>query len=186
MSKVICPSCGKQTAIATALPMYQYRESGIPNLWLRGGVTETKCSSCRKRHIRIERESQLLQVIALGLLIAPRPLAGSEMRFLRGACQMSQGDLAAALYHRRETISERESKKTPDISFAEEVTLRQILLDRFQKHLSEHDFLSAEHRRVLATFTDFFRRFSSSYVREYKSSKLIAALDGDWKFAKAA
>src|SRR6266545_2952024 len=90
VNAAICPSCGTPGARVRVLPTYRYRESGIANLWLRGGVTETVCARCKAKHISIEKESQLLQVISVGLLMAARPLTGHEMRFLRGACQMSQ------------------------------------------------------------------------------------------------
>ena len=186
-----CPSCGRPSATARALPTYRYKESGIPNLWLRGGVTETVCSSCKAKHIQIEQEPQLLQVIAVALLIEARPLTGYEMRFLRGACQMSQAMLAGALHRRRETIAEREAKPSPPgISFSDEVVLRWVLLSNFRRYLDREGnrFLTTTQIALLESFSDFFDGFSKKYVEQgLKKSKLIAALQGElWSLNKAA
>jgi len=189
---VTCPSCGRAAATARLLPMYRYKESGIPNLWLRGGVTETACTSCRKRHIKIEKEAQLLQVIALRLLMDARPLTGAEMRFLRGACHLSQAKLAGALRRRRETVSERESKANPGIVFAEEVLVRRVFLRHFNEHLGSqgNNFLTQTQRETLANFTKFFFDFSQNFAREVlKRHKLIASLDEShelWQLDEAA
>ena len=192
MNDAICPSCGKLTAMASALAIYRYRESGIPNLWLRGGVTETVCASCKKRHIMIEKEPQLLQVIALRLLIDARPLSGYEMRFLRGACGLSQARLAEILRHRRETISERETKPNPGIDFAEEVVLRRVLLQHFREQLDKEgsNFLSEDQCRLLDQFSEFFWDFSQKFARQLlRRSKLVAAMDDQgerWQLDEAA
>lgn len=191
MRNVVCPGCGISSAIARPLPSYHYRESGLANVWLRGGVTETKCTECRQRHYRIENETQLLQVIACGLLVDARPLTGHEMRFLRGACNMSQAQLAEILKRRRETIAEREAKSSiPGISFADEVVLRWVLLTRFRRHLSGdgNDFLPRRHHALLSGFSDFFDDFSRKYVDEaFKRSRMVAALHGEsWSLEKKA
>ena len=192
MNPVICPSCGRPTAAAKALPMYRYKESGIPNLWLRGGVTETVCAFCKAKYIKIEKESQLLQVIALKLLMDARPLSGHEMRFLRGACQLSQAKLAEALRHRRETVSERENKQNPGIDFAEEVLLRLVMLSHFSQHLNTegNNFLTGSQREDLKKFTTFFWDFSERIAQHIRrSTKLVAALDDQnelWRLDEAA
>ncbi len=193
MSTVICPSCGKPTATDTPLPTYRYKESGIPNLWLRGGVTETVCASCKERHITIEKESQLLQVIALRLLMDARPLSGFEMRFLRGACRLSQARLAKLLRHRRETVAEREAKRNPGIHFAEEVLLRLVMLEHFNDHLGAkgNNFLTKNQRKDLADFTGFFRDFSLTFAEPMlrRTTRLVAALEGRsevWRMDEAA
>lgn len=189
MNPTICPSCGRQTATAVALQRYRYKESGIPNLWLEGGVTETTCSFCKKKHIQINREAQLLQVTALAILEDARPLTGHEMRFLRGAAQMSQSKLAEELRLRRETIAERESKPNPRIAFADEVLFRMVILRGFLARLSDgSNLLTRSQERRLLDFARFFSGFISNYVRELKSTRLVAVMDqGDhWRLDKAA
>jgi putative transcriptional regulator len=192
MSPVICPSCGKPAATARQLPMYRYKESGIPNLWLKGGVTETVCASCGTKHLKIEKESQLLQFVALNILEDPRPLTGHEMRFLRGAARMSQASLAEVLRLRRETIAERESKDNPGIDFADEVVFRLVVLWRFNKHLQTkgNNFLTEIQSKRLDNFTNWFLKFSQDFVQEMrkKSTKMVATMDDEevWRLDKAA
>lgn len=191
MNVVICPGCGRPGAKERVLASYRYTESGIPNLWLRGGVTETVCGRCKEKYFGIEKEGQLLQVIALGLLMVPRHLSGHEMRFLRGVCQLSQAKLAEVLRLRRETIAEREAKSNPGIGFADEVLLRLVFLRHFAQELNEwEDFLTESQRKTLADLTEFF----SSFCREFaegrlRRTKLVAALDRQrerWKLDEAA
>ena len=138
MNKVTCPGCGGMTATARSLQKYHYKESGLNNVWLLGGVTETKCAVCKSGFFRVWKESQLLQVIASGLLMDPAPLTGSELRFVRRACALSQGELAKLLRcPRRATIADREAKKNPGLSFPEEIGVRVILLKSFQKYLAK-------------------------------------------------
>ena len=69
--KVMCPNCGRTAAASRELSKYHYKESGLNNVWLSGGVTETKCAECGETFIRIWKEPQLLQLIAMDLLMEP-------------------------------------------------------------------------------------------------------------------
>ena len=192
MSKLVCPSCGKRSATERTLAKYHYKESGLPNLWLHGGVTETECSACKEKLIRIEREGQLLQVLAVELLIAPRPLRGDEMRFLRGACFLSQDRLAQKIRRTRGTITVREKQEQPKLDFADEVLLRLVLLQHFSDHLKGegNNLLPPNQREILADFIDWFPRFSAEFAKKALSRrpnlKLVAALDTEhvWKLEK--
>ncbi len=193
MSPVICPACGKRKATASRPPMYRYRESGIPNLWLRGGVIITTCTSCKEELLAIEKEWQLLQMIGLRLLMETRPLSGFEMRFVRGAARLSQARLAELLRLRRETISERETKENPRIPFAEEVLLRLVILRAFRQHLKEkgNNFLPPSQRKVLASFAKSFGDFAETFMQQNlsKRAKMVLAMDkkGEgWRADEAA
>ena len=185
MRAVTCPGCGRRSATDHVLRNYRYSESGMPNVWLHGGAIETRCSRCRQKFLRIEKEDQLLQMLATHLLIDPRPLTGYEMRFLRGSCHLSQAELARVLRMRRETIAEREARKNlPGIGFADEVVLRWVLLTRFRQHVGTkgNDFLPARYHRVLDSFSDLFEEFSRRFVEQsLRKAKLVAALRGDWR-----
>ena len=187
-----CPGCGRMTATSRTLPTYHYRESGLSNLWLRDGVIRTDCRRCGETFLAVLREFQLLQVIALELFMEPRHLKGEEMRFLRGACQISQAKLANALRKRRETVAERVSKQDPGINFAEEVALRVVLLGFFNayQHGKGNSLLDAGHRKRLSEFTDWFVEFSTRFADHgVQRQKLVAALDKkgvSWHLDEAA
>src|SRR5262245_46274185 len=108
---MICPSCGSAKVAVRHPATYRYREAGLDGVTLLGGVTEIECAACRNTYVHVEKEQQLLQVIALVLLVKPGHLTGRELRYLRTEMELSQADLAKALGVRRETIAERESKK---------------------------------------------------------------------------
>jgi DNA-binding transcriptional regulator YiaG len=111
MNKVVCPNCGKRTGTAEQLKQYEYSESGLDGVILHGGVTQITCACSDDACIRVEKEGQLLQVLALALLTKPAPLEGPEQRFLRGECELTQDEMAALLkINRRATIADRERK----------------------------------------------------------------------------
>jgi DNA-binding transcriptional regulator YiaG len=112
-------------------------------------VQQIACSACGAKSIHIEREQQLLQVVALMLLMKPGHLNGREMRYLRGACDLSQAKLALSLGVRRETVAERESQETPGLDAGAEFFLRVILLRQFLEYLKSDDHLGAEHHKIL-------------------------------------
>jgi len=176
MSKVICPSCDKTTASARALPRYHYRESGLENVWLLGGVIETRCPECGESFIRIWKEPQLLQVITSGLLMEPAPLTGPELRFVRRSCALSQAELASLLRcPRRATIADREAKENPGLSLPEEIGVRVILLRSFQKHLATpgNSFLEPTQLQKLWQFAASFDRFAIHVPSHHKIKAAI-------------
>jgi DNA-binding XRE family transcriptional regulator len=191
VSKIICPICGKPTATASVPEIYHYKESGLPNVYLHGGVTETTCESCGEGAIRIEREGQLLQVITTAILMSDSAgMTGAEMRFVRGACRMSQAKLAESLgIQRRETIAEREGKDDPGISFAEQIGLRVLLTKSFLDFLDVpgNRLLTMGQHEELREFYRNFSKFSEHVSKEAATIQFNAILEEDeWKFDKAA
>ena len=176
MSRVVCPNCGQLSASARELSEYHYTESGLDNIWLHGGVTETECSACGRKFVRITREQQLLQVIAKVLLMAARPHSGGEMRFLRRACGLSQAGLASLLKYRRATVAEREAKESPGLTFPEEVGLRLILLQAFLKHVTApgNSALEGSQLMELFSFSGFFRDFAMKVVTKHRRERINA------------
>jgi DNA-binding transcriptional regulator YiaG len=186
MTMVICPGCGRPTASERVLPEYHYQESGLENLWLAGGVTETTCPECGETFIGISKEWQLLQVIAVGLLTEPYPLKGSELRFLRQSCELSQSGLAAVLDCRRETIAEREARRAPGLSFAEETGLRLILLKSLRAHLAKpgNRFLAPSQFRQLRDLAGFLDRLATKTESNRGRNRIDAELKQElwmWK-----
>lgn len=182
MSQVICPNCGRRSASATELSKYHYQESGLESVWLAGGVTKTACSHCDHTFIRIWKEPQLLQVIALGLLIVPKPLTGPEWRFLRRGCGLTQARLASLLrYPRRETVAEREAKQDPRLSFPEEVGLRWVLVSAFKRYLAVpgNSSLEATQLEELWTFAALFRDFAENVRSAHAVHRMTAVAGGD-------
>lgn len=104
--------------------------------------------------MRIEREPQLLQVIALDLLLNRADWTGPELRYLRNACELSQAALAGLLATRRATVAEREAKLDPRLGMVERIGIRVVLLKAFRDHLGRPgcNHLTARHRRELAGF----------------------------------
>jgi len=102
------------------------------------------------------------------------------MKFLRGACQLSQAELAEALKHRRETVAERESKKTPNISEAEETWFRLAILKAFREQLAKpgRNLLAKSHMHRLNAFTqDFSKKAIELAEREIRRLRLSMRLE---------
>jgi hypothetical protein len=104
--------------------------------------------------VRVEREPQLLQVIALDLLLNRAEWTGAELKYLRNACELSQAALAGLLRTRRATVAEREAKPDPRLGGVECIGLRVVLLKAFRDHIGRPgcNHLSPGHRRELASF----------------------------------
>lgn len=189
MNPMVCPGCGKRTASAREPAEYLYRECGLPGVRLYGGVTETTCPSCGERHVRIRKEGQLLQVIALNLLLRRAYLAGPEMRFLRRACGLTQAQLAQRLGKRRATIAEREARQDPNISLVEQLGLRLMFLTAFHEYLKQdgRNLLAESHREQLRDFTArLLDRVAETPPTGKRRLALKVLLEDDWQIRAAA
>lgn len=154
MTKQTCPRCGSVEVDLRRPDTYRYRESGLTNVVLRGGVAVLKCRSCKTTCVNIEKEQQLLQLIALAFLMRSGHLSGSELRFLRRAVEWSQAELAGRLGVRRETVAEREAKASPGLDSGTELLARVVFLKAFLDVLAQddNDHLAVEHHRQLQEF----------------------------------
>ena len=169
----ICPVCESANVESSTPPAYRYRGAGLGPITLHGGVQQLICGACGARSIHIEREQQLLQVIALMLLMKPGHLTGREMRYLRSACDLSQAKLALSIGVRRETIAERESRETPGLDAGAEFFLRVILLRHFLEYLKSDDHLGAEHHGILRDHCKAVFGISDR-VREHPRKRALA------------
>jgi len=163
-AQTTCPKCGAPLR-ERKLDQYQYRESGLTNVVLRGGVSEATCPKGHERLVAVQAEPQLLQVIALALLMRRRFLHGKEIRYARETCDLTQAALAKARgMSRRETIAEWESERSPRRDLASEFLLRAVLLGEFKEALERRvpNHLSPSHFDLLHTFRD---AFSEAYKR---------------------
>lgn len=182
MTNVVYPGCGSPAASVRGLSEYHYdRESGLENVWLAGGVTETTCAACGGAFIGISKEQQLLQVITIGLLTEPTSLRGPELRFIRRSCELSQNELATMLACRRETIAEREARSAPGLSLAEEIGLRLILLRSFRRHLAipGTSTLATSQLDQLRDLEGFFDRVATRVAPQGGRAGIQAALEHD-------
>jgi len=156
MSQAMCPSCGKSKASRRVLDEYRYRESGLDNVVLIGGAVETTCRECSETHIYVPKEGQLLQVIAIALLMKPGHLSGPEMRFLRGAADLTQEDLAERLHVRRASVADRERKAQPRVRAGDEILFRMVIAQAFTEYIgeSDNDHLAPQHHHLLRAFSE--------------------------------
>lgn len=91
------------------MSMYQYKESGLRNVYLRNGfkLHSTPYGS----GVSIEDVSGLHKALSLSLVLKPSRLTGPEIRFLRKEMEMSQQSLASCLGANVQTFASWEKSK---------------------------------------------------------------------------
>lgn len=185
-----CPDCGGADLTARSLEKYHYRESGLDNVWLHGGgVIEFTCGSCGRKSIAVHKESQLLQVIAMSLLMRPGRLRGPELRYLRHACDLTQEQLAHKLDVLRAAVIRWERGAVERLDRARVLHLRMVLLKEFQQALSEpeNDHLEDWHRKQLAEFAGrFTEEFERVFTRRARVTVVVRNRDDAWEPPSAA
>jgi putative transcriptional regulator len=182
--KTVCPNCASGKLAVRRPDTYRYREAGLDGIILRGGVTEIECATCGDAFVHVEKEQQLLQVIALALLMKPGHLTGRELRYLRREMELSQADLAKALGVRRETVAERESKKDPALKADSEFYSRVVLLKSFLEylHTEGNDHLGPRHREGLSRFCDDLLKLTERVQSQRQKTLLhIRQVADDWR-----
>lgn len=174
MTTATCPKCNSDRISKKHMLTYRYRESGLDNVMLHGGVTETRCKSCRSRYYAIRKEPQLLQVIAMSLLMKPGPLTGPEMRYLRHACDLTQAELASQLRVRRPTVAERERATTSKVRPDAECLLRMRLLRAFVELLDDptNNHLARSHMKRIDHFLDDLLTHIDEIIQEKSKFRL--------------
>jgi DNA-binding transcriptional regulator YiaG len=90
---------------------YRYAESGLTNIYLQGGVTRHRTQE--GSFVTISDTSGLHRAIARWLVENPTLLRGTQLRFLRQEMNFTQGELAAFLRARSQTLSLWECSKVP-------------------------------------------------------------------------
>ncbi|MSP81182.1 MAG: helix-turn-helix domain-containing protein [Rhodospirillales bacterium] len=83
--------------------MYHYTDCGLRNVWLANGFRRQKTPY--GPGVAIEGLPALHRAIGLWLAGKPRPLTGSEVRFLRKELDLSQKALAAIVGQSEQTVS---------------------------------------------------------------------------------
>ncbi|MBM4300248.1 MAG: helix-turn-helix domain-containing protein [Deltaproteobacteria bacterium] len=107
MSEIACPSCGQERE--TVQGDYQYRESGLDNVWICG--IEIFHCPCGESSALIPNILELHQTIAKCLLQQKRRLTGKEIRFLRKRMAMKGKDFAKLAGVDNATVSRWENEK---------------------------------------------------------------------------
>jgi DNA-binding XRE family transcriptional regulator len=177
-----CPKCTKDSVRVHPVEKYQYRESGLDNVLLvGGGVLEYVCQKCAYKGIAVQKEPQLLQVIALDLLLRPALLRGKELRYLRRQCDLTQDQLASKLGVRRGAIIKWEAGKIDDAEHSRQIYLRIVLLREFQRMLSEEgNYLGVQNNERLKTFEREFVAQSEKIFRKPKLKLITLEKHTDW------
>jgi len=177
-----CAKCHSMPLRERTLDRYHYKESGLPNVWLNGGgVTEYSCQACGYKGIAIQKEPQLLQVIALKLLMRPGPLGGQELRYLRKLCDLTQEKLASKLDVRRGAILRWEAGEM-EVGRPRQLHLRMVLLREFQRMLAEEgNYLGPQNNQRLKTFESEFVALSEEIFRKPKLKLITLEKHTDWE-----
>jgi DNA-binding XRE family transcriptional regulator len=185
-----CPDCGGTDLTARSPEKYHYRECGLDNVWLQGnGVIEFACGSCGRKSITVHKESQLLQVIAMSLLMRPGQLRGPELRYLRHACDLTQEQLAHRLDVLRAAVIRWERGAVERLDRARMLHVRMVLFKEFQQVLSEpeNDHLEGWHKKQLAEFAGrFTEEFERVFARRARVTVVVQNRDDAWASLSAA
>lgn len=130
---------------------YRYKESGLDNVELVNGYTVHQTPY--GEGVSIQDTAGLHQAIARGLIAAPKPLNGAELRFLRIELDMTQRTLAAALGVDEQAVRRWEKKRKAPIQGPADRLVRLLYVEyaggdgsvrELVEHLAELDRIEAE------------------------------------------
>lgn len=99
---MICDQCGAR--LSTSHENHRYRESGLDHVTLIGQEVR-RCATCGYDEQVFHRLGPLHRSIALAITDKPTPVAGPEIRFLRGWMGWSGRDFAAYMGVTPATVS---------------------------------------------------------------------------------
>ena len=107
--------------------MYQYKESGLRNVWLKNGyeVHKTPYGDGVSVHFAEDLHAQILTALAM----KPGRLTGAELRFIRKEMELSQANLAGLIGVTAQTLALWEKSKGK-ITAPSERLLRLLVEDR--------------------------------------------------------
>ena len=122
--------------------MYQYKESGLTNIYLTNGFTERMTS--RGQTVHIEDLDGLHEAIGLWLARDKKVLDGREARFLRLEMGLSQAALAMLLGKTDQSVARWEKKNISSeegIPPESERMIRLLYLQSIGNHTPMKEFL---------------------------------------------
>ncbi len=110
--------------------MYQYKETGLDNVWLANGYTvkETPYGDA----VHVESADALDGVIAQTLIQSEEPLSGQAFRFLRQQLGMNQPDVGTFMAVDAQTIA-RWEKGTTAIPLTADFVMRALYASYVQR-----------------------------------------------------
>ncbi len=161
---MMCPTCGNHLQEAV-VPMYQYKQGGLSNVYLKDSVTMHSCD-CGHKFVEIPLLGELHNAIAYHLLKKKSLLKGDEFRFLRKWVGLTAERLITLLgFKSRVTVSKWENDKEP-ITAATDHAMRLLVL-----RLKEDTI----NKRMLTevAFEEYFTQISK------KQTKVRIELDSD-------
>ena len=152
-----CPQCGATLPRPEVVRLYQYRESGLDNVYLKD-ITTYRCA-CGERLVQIPTVERVHDAIAAELLAKPSLLTGPEFRFLRKWVGLTAPELASALgVKTRITISRWENDKAP-LTAAADHAMRLLVMrmkeDALNRRLFEHVTVAEQFRLIAPTARRF-------------------------------
>ena len=154
-----CVECGKQLK-STLVERYHYKESGLPQVYLKDSVRIHQCNSGH-RFVDIPMIERLQDAIAYELLKKKALLTGPEFRFLRKWLGLTTERLTAALgYKSRQSVSRWENGKEP-ITAATDHAMRLFVLRVKEETINRRMF---EHIQI----QDYFEQIASKPGRSWK------------------
>jgi putative transcriptional regulator len=107
--------------------MYQYKESGLDNIYLENGYRVQKTPY--GEGVSILDTEGLHRVIGQMLICIQKPLNGAELRFLRLEMETTQKDLAAMLGTSEQTLRLWEKNRTKSLPGSPDRLLRTLYSD---------------------------------------------------------
>lgn len=106
MKTIECSNCG---SVATIRPgSYEFEESGLSNVVLKG-IEIARCRKCGNEDPIIPRVNDLMRALALAVICKPRPLDGSDVRFLRKYVGRTAEEFSRLLNVNKTTVSKWEN-----------------------------------------------------------------------------
>lgn len=102
-----CSNCGSNAKVIRCRK-YQFRESGLDNVVLKG-ITVIKCPKCKNVDPVIPRINDLMRSLAIAVVAKPYRLKGAEVRFLRKYLHMNGEEFARLIHVDRTHLSKWEN-----------------------------------------------------------------------------
>lgn len=109
---------------------YHYIESGLDNVWLHNGYDVDQDADFENL-TRLMDVNGLHRSIAKTLLIKTAPLFGSEFKFLRTHCSLSQGDVADTIEITEEDVFKIEELSDKPVDSWQTDVLFRVYISRF-------------------------------------------------------